>query len=452
MLLLPRWRARLLRSDKSYLTPFMVVVCAVVLYGQAARFSTTYGAIGNPVFWVAGAMLIGPGASWALIGLLAIVAYPLLPGVAPRAVYDAWSTRPPVANRVVVPGLNRIPIAEDGGPASMAALIAEWRALGLDGRATVDVELRNDVAWGNDAIVGYLLNAPAAAWPLTYDPGLVNTPTVELETVSELCRDRAPVVQNNGDYPYPAGKPVYVGSRVLDEFLAVDYGIRAVAGFYRIVLSVTSKCELPEQLSTTALTNLGNKWLGEGQLAEAGALAIARLERAHKRHEVLRASDAALAALGGYALAPDQVPVGELGSALRALAPTSSAKTGLASAAAHPWPSDIERLAAETAWMAFTASRGKPDAPGSCRGLRVRPRACRLAAGDREPDRDPASEQGALRLARTARRAGHDDIRSLAPWLLRGVRAQRRSHHRGGGTGQRPRPRTRSRRCRPGGS
>ncbi len=134
----------------------------------------------------------------------------------------------------------------------MAALIAEWRALGLDGRATVDVELRNDVAWGNDAIVGYLLNAPAAAWPLTYDPGLVNTPTVELETVSGRCRDRAPVVQDNRDYPYPAGKPVYVGLRVLDEFLAVDYGIRAVAGFYRILFPVTSKCELPEQLSTTA--------------------------------------------------------------------------------------------------------------------------------------------------------------------------------------------------------
>jgi hypothetical protein len=365
VLVVPAWRRRLLDRDRSYLTPFMIAVCAVVLYGQAARFSTTYGSIGNPVFWVAGALLVGRVSPWALVSLLALFAYPSLPAVSPGAVYDAWQSRPPTDNRVAVPGFNRIPIAEDGGPASMAALIAQWRVLGLDGRPTVNVELRNDVAWGNDAIVGFLLNAPSAAWPLTYDPGLVNTAKVERGTIKELCDNRAPVVQNNGDYPYPSGVKEYIGSRLLDEFLAVDYEVRAIAGFYRILLPSTSHCQLPEQLDDQALTALGERSIEKGELAEAGALAIARLERAHARHERSSASDAALATLGGYVLAPDELPAGLLGKALSALAPTSASTTELATAAAYPWPSDIQRLAAQTAWIAHRASGEADTAPAA---------------------------------------------------------------------------------------
>lgn len=355
MLIVPTWRARINGRDRSYLTAFMIFVCTLVLYGQAARFSTSYGSIGDPVFWVTGALLVGRLTAWALVAVVAFIAYPLLPGISPGAVYDTWSSRPPVDNRVVVPGFNRIPIAEDGGPASMAALIAQWKALGLEDRPTVDVELRNDVAWGNDAIVGYLLNAPAAAWPLTYDPGLVNTATVERGTVEELCRDRAPVVQNNGDYPYPSTTKVYVGSRLLDEFLAVDYRVAAVAGFYRILLPSTARCELPEQLSDSTLVSLAVKWLEEGELPEAGALAVALLERGRARHEPIDATYASLEALGGYTLEPDELPSGELGNALRALnstEPSKSSPTSLIVAAAHPWPSDIQRLAAQTAWVA----------------------------------------------------------------------------------------------------
>jgi hypothetical protein len=352
MMIVPAWRRRLLAHDKSYLTPFMVMACAVVLYGQSARFSPVYGVIGIPVFWVAGALLVRRLPSWALMAVLGLVAYPLLPSISPGFIYGIWKARPPTANRVVVPGFNRIPIDEDGGAPSMAALIAQWRALGLDGRATVDVGLRNDVAWGNEAIVGFVLNAPAAAWPLTYDPGLVNTTTVERGTISELCSDRAPVVQHDQTFPYPPGVKVYVGSRLLDEFLAVDYELRAVAGFFRILLPSTSHCKLPQHLSNRELEAIGEKWMEKGEPAEAGALAIARLERAHARHEPGSTSDAALAALGGYTLANDEVPQGDLGDALLALAPGSPPTTGLAAAAAKPWPSDVERLAAQTAWVA----------------------------------------------------------------------------------------------------
>jgi hypothetical protein len=372
--LAPTWRRRLLARDKSYLTPFMIVVCAVVLYGQQARFSTVYGQIGNPVFWVAGALLVRRLAPWALIALIALVAYPLMPAISPGTVYDSWKSRPPTDDRVVVPGLNRIPMDADGGPESMAALISEWHALGLDGRATIDVELRNDVAWANDAIVGYLLDAPPAAWPLTYDPGLVNTYEVEHQTVTELCRDRAPVVQNDDDYTYPPGVKVYVGSRLLDEFLAVDYEVRAVAGFYRILLPATPRCELPEQLDSQALEALGESWLEKGELAEAGALAIARLERSSVRLRAARAVDASLAALGGYTLAADELPAGALGEALRALAPASPSASGLAAAAAQSWPSDVERLATQTAWIEHRvpAERGTAGAAAAVYALALR--------------------------------------------------------------------------------
>ncbi|HEV3046140.1 MAG TPA: hypothetical protein VGY13_02145 [Solirubrobacteraceae bacterium] len=353
-LAVPRWRRRLLAGDPSQLTPLMIFVCVLVLYGQAARFSVDYGDIGNPIFWVTGALLLPRASRATLVAVTAFVAYALLPGIAPGTVYDMWKARPPTGDRVVVPGFNRIPIAEDGGAPSMAALVAQWRSLGLDGRATVDVELRNDVAWGNDAIVGYLLNAPPAAWPLSYDPGLVNTAKVERESVSELCHDRAPVVQNNTDYPYPAGKPEYVGSRLLDEFLAIDYRVRAVAGFYRILLPSTPHCELPAQFDDQALERAAEQLVAEGEMAEAGALGILLLERAQAHGESASPAAAALAALGGYSLTPAQLPSGPLGVALRALGGSPSA-TSLAAAAAQPWPSDLERLAAQTAWVAHRA-------------------------------------------------------------------------------------------------
>jgi hypothetical protein len=373
MALVPAWRSRLLTRDRSYLTPFLVVVCAVVLYGQVARFSTTYGAIGNPVFWAAGALLVGRPSHRLLAALAVFVALPFAAIIAPGTIYDTWTSRPAVTNRVVVPGFNRIPMAEDGGAASMAALVSQWRKLGLEGRPTVSVELRNDVAWGNEAIVGFLLNAPAAAWPLTYDPGLVNTATVERGTIADLCHDRAPVVQANADYPYPAGKASYVGSRLLDEFLAVDYEVAAFAGFYRVLLPSSRACVLPQQLGNAELQRLGEGWLKRGELAAAGALAILRMERAQASREPIAGSDAALAALGGYTLAPNQVQHGLLGGALQALA-APPGPIALAAAAAYPWPTDNERLAAQTAWIAHrnTGEAGTKQAADAVYGLAIR--------------------------------------------------------------------------------
>lgn len=406
MLIVPAWRGRLLRADRSYLTPFMVVACALVLYGQAARFSTPYGAIGAPVFWVAGALLVGRlaalpvgrAARSALLAILVVIAYPLLSGALPWSLYDTWAHRPAVGGRVLVRGFDRIPIAEDGGAASMAALVAQWRSLGLEGRPTLSVGLRNDVATGNDAIVGFLLDAPAAAWPLTFDPGLSNSPTVERTTVAELCADRAPVVQGTDLYSYPPKAKVYVGSRLLDEFLAIDYEVRAVAGFYRVLLPATTRCVLPRQVGDDRLDALARQWLARGELAPAGALAVARIERAHKRHERPSGVDLSLAALGGYRLAPRDLPAGDLGEALRTLVsgdlvPGAPAHLSLAAAAAQSRPTDIENLAVQTVWVAHhTAGEAAVgEAAQAIYELALRhpgwPQAITNLSGIRPPDR-----------------------------------------------------------------
>jgi hypothetical protein len=48
MLLVPRGRDRLLRSDPTFIVPFMVVLCVFVLYVQSKAFSGVIGELGVP--------------------------------------------------------------------------------------------------------------------------------------------------------------------------------------------------------------------------------------------------------------------------------------------------------------------------------------------------------------------------------------------------------------------
>jgi hypothetical protein len=167
------------------------------------------------------------------------------------------------------------------------------------------------------------------------------------------------VVQATAYYPYPPGVKPYVGSRLLDEFLAANYQVRAVAGFYRILQPATPACVLPRQLSEAELQQGAERWLAAGEIAAAGALAGERVERARKQHRPIDASDAALLALGGYTPKPGELPPGLLGTALGTLSPGAPAVPGLAGAAAHDWPDDFERLAVQTAWIGHRV-QGEP--------------------------------------------------------------------------------------------
>ncbi len=354
MLLFPRGRQRLLRSDPTLLLPFMLVLCAFVLYVQRSSFSAVDGELGAPIFWVAAALLVVrlPAALLALVVL--ILAFPLVGNFAPGVIVDNWNSRPPIGS----PAVARLDIPNEAAP-DFAALQGVWRQLGLDGRPTVSLELRNDVTWGGDAIVPFLLDAPAAAWPLTYDPGLVNRADVERGTVQQLCRNRAPVVQLDHDYPYPPDHRVYVGSRVLDEFLAVDYRVRAVAGQFRILTPSTPRCLLPSSLSDGELQQLRDAWIVGGQPAEAGALAVALLDRERAAHQPLDPVNASVAAMGGYKLTPDELPPAPLGAALQTFF-VGPAHQSMVGAATTPYPSDIEALVAQTAWV----NNHAPGQPG----------------------------------------------------------------------------------------
>ncbi len=345
MLFTRRGRDRLFRSDPTLVLPLMIVICGLVLYSQAAAFDGPYGQLGVPIFWGAGALLVRrlPGA--VLGAVILVLAYPLVVQSSPGAIIDGAKNPPPIG----LPTVAHLNIPNGGAP-DYAALQRVWGALGLDGRPTVSVELRNDVTWGGDAVVGFLLNAPAAAWPLTYDPGLVNREDVEQGTVQQLCQNRAPVVQIDHDYPYPAGRPVNVGSRVLDEFLATDYYVRAHAGEYRILLPSTPRCVLPQSMSDASLARLRDNWIQRGGPAEAGAIGVLLMDRERAAHQPVDPADASAAAMGGYTLTSDELPPDPLGPALLALY-AGPAHQSMATAAATRWPSDIEALAAQTAWV-----------------------------------------------------------------------------------------------------
>jgi hypothetical protein len=350
MFAVPRLRRRLLRDDPAYLTLFMVVVSAVLLYSLSGHFDATYGATGAVVWWVAGALVIRRIPAAGAIAAALLLGYPLWGGTGPGYWIGQWNARSPIDNAAVAPALHNIPLSADGGGPSMTSLVALWGDLGLQGRPTITVSRRNDVLWSNDTIVGYLLDGPAAAWPMVVDPGVVNRDDVERETVADLCRNRAPVVQTSGVYPYPAGVPPYVGSRRLDEFLAVDYRVRAVAGFYRILVPATPRCVLPQSLSDASLASLRDRWIVRGEMPEAGALAVLLMDRERARGAPVDPADAATAALGGYQLRSDELPTSALGTSLVALASNGSSPALAAVAAIH-WPSDVQGLAAQTAWV-----------------------------------------------------------------------------------------------------
>jgi hypothetical protein len=216
------------------------------------------------------------------------------------------------------------------------------------------VARRNDEFWSNDMIIGYLLNAPAAAWPLTYDPGVINRDDVERATVQSLCQNHAPVVQLDHNYEYLPGQTVYVGSRRLDEFLATDYRVRAVAGIYRILVPVGQSCVMPSSLAGSTLTSLRDGYVAQGDLPAAGAIAIALIDRERAQRRPVDWADASTAALGGYQLQDDELPPDPLGLSLRSLVDHMQ-RPSLLVAANTRWPNDLEALAAQTAWLQLRA-------------------------------------------------------------------------------------------------
>jgi len=363
MVLLPRGRRRLIDADPTLLTPFMVIVSAIVLFGLSARYGV-YGGIGLPVFWVAAALLVRRLALPLALVAAVLLVLPVADGLGPRDTLDTWRERPSAEMSKPVPNLKRIHLSE-GQATSYALMPRVWRGLGLRGRGAFPVMLRNDRAWGSDLMPNWVLDEPVAAWPLTYDPGLVNRDDVQARAIDDLCDDRAPLVQWTNTLTPAPDDHKYQGSRRLDAFIATSYRHAATTGEYRILTQ--GRCVRPKTLSGAELVRLRDGALLRDDLSAAGALAAYRLDRGGP----VDITDVAAAALAGFDVPVRALPAGPVGDALRTLRDGLS-RPGVAIAAADRSLPALVQLAVQTAWLNHRDS-GPPQRPvAAIRGLLLR--------------------------------------------------------------------------------
>jgi hypothetical protein len=247
---------------------------------------------------------------------------------------------------------------------SMAAIHALWYQRGLAGRPVLATNRRNDLTYANGAYLPWFLDAPPAAWITTYDPGLADRDSVQRDAVADLCRNRAPVVEenidpsasSNGEFGFENHR-----SRYLDEFVALNYQTTAVAGFYRLRQRETGKCVYPDEIALADAPIMGEREhaLRDDDIPRAAALSILLVERAANAGAKPRPDDVAGAVLGGYWVPDDQLPSGPTRAALLALrdrTPTPGEAEAV-TAARDP----IVRLAANTAYLTYRPANASPQ-------------------------------------------------------------------------------------------
>src|SRR3954454_4583406 len=244
--------------DPTLVAPFLAVLAAFATYAQSVRFSPENGVAvlpGIAAAWLALRLRVRvrvPDRRWVLAGavLLAVAFVPMLRTYATLPA-DALAFRDKNEAPEPTPRLAHIPVRNAEWP-SMAAIHALWRERGLAGRPGLATNRRNDLTYANGAYLPWFLNAPPAAWTTTYDPGLADRDSVQRDVTADLCRNRAPVVEEDID-PSASSNGAFGfedhGSRRLDEFVALNYRSSAVVGFYRLRLRDTTECAQPGSVS-----------------------------------------------------------------------------------------------------------------------------------------------------------------------------------------------------------
>ncbi|MBI5104847.1 MAG: hypothetical protein HZB46_07660, partial [Solirubrobacterales bacterium] len=325
--------------------PLLLPVCALVLYGNAQRFSDGYGVAALPVFWTTALLALPVVAGrWRTAALVAagLLALTLLGPYTPSSLRgeERFADAKEVGFREAVRKLGTVPLDDEWK--MLAALPAVWRAHGHAGQPTLVVTDHNDGPNGNEPIIYWLLDAPAAAWPVTYDPGLVDREVVQRDAVRRLCASRAPVVQH-GDY-LPE-RPLH-GSTLLDEHLAWNTKVQATAGAYRVRVLERGRCDDPRRATPAALRAREQALLDRDDLASAGIVAALRARRSGRPAP----ADVALATTAGSWLPDDAFPAGPVGSLLRGVRDGSPAGTAAAVQAARGEDA-LVRLAVLRAWV-----------------------------------------------------------------------------------------------------
>ncbi|MEA2435929.1 MAG: hypothetical protein QOF65_485, partial [Thermoleophilaceae bacterium] len=310
-----RGRRGPIAPDPTLVAPFLAVLAVFAVYAQSVRFSPENGV----------AVLPGIAAAWLTLRLrvrvperrfvlagAALVVIAFLPLLKTFATLPADAINASGKNEAPepTPRLAHIPVRTAEWP-SMAAIHALWHERGLSGRPVLATNRRNDLTYANGAYLPWFLDAPPGAWITTYDPGLADRASVQRDATAQLCRNRAPVVEedqdpsatSNGEFGYENHR-----SRYLDEFIALNYRSSAVVGFYRLRLRDTAACVQPETAPDAAVRARRELALRGDDTPQAAALSVLLVERAEAAGRRAAPEDVAGALLGGFWVPDAQLP------------------------------------------------------------------------------------------------------------------------------------------------
>lgn len=367
-------RRGLLARDATLIATFLALLAAFATYAQSVRFSPENGV----------AVLPGIAAAWLVLrpregvrlpraavavaaALFAIAFLPMLRAYVDMPADAVTAGRKNEAPEQV-PKLDHIPVRETEWP-SMAGIHALWRERGLSGKPVLATNKRNDLAFVNGAYLPWFLEAPPAAWITTHDPGLADRDSVQRDAAAQLCRNRAPVVEEDQD-PVFASQGAFDFddhlSRHLDEFIALNYGSDAVVGFYRLRLRDTADCVQPDAAPDAAVRTRREAALRRDDIPQAAALSVLLVERAEAAGRRAAADDVAGALLGGFWVPDAQLPQGPERAGLLALR-SRGVVPGEAEAALAPG-SALTRLATTTAYLTYRPPGAPPEESQSVAG------------------------------------------------------------------------------------
>ncbi|MEA2422134.1 MAG: hypothetical protein QOF55_1233, partial [Thermoleophilaceae bacterium] len=354
--------------DPTLIAPFLAVLAAFATYAQSVRFSPENGVAvlpGIAAAWLALRLRVRVPVNRRAIALgaaalLAIAFLPLLQTYAEMPA-DALTASDEHKSPEQVPRLEHIAVGTAEWP-SMAGIHALWHARGLSGRPVLATNRRNDLTYANGAYLPWFLDAPPAAWITTYDPGLADRASVQRDAAAQLCRNRAPVVEedidpsasSNGEFGFAAH-----GSRHLDEFVALNYRLDATVGFYRLRLRDTAACAQPGNAAAQDVRAGREQALRDDDIPRAAALSILLVERAQAAGRPAAPDDVAGALLGGYWVPDAQLPGGAIRPGLLALRERKVVPGEAAAATAPGTP--LTRLATTTAYLTYRPP-GAPQA------------------------------------------------------------------------------------------
>jgi hypothetical protein len=358
---------RFIGRDPTRVAVLLVIIAALVLQAGTTRFGVTQGAASLAIFWLA--IALTPTRIWVRVVVCVLGVLILLPALDEyrpgRIVRDLRRAGQGATATAYLPGLEHLPVGDERWTVTLLQLRSAWRDLHLTGKSTFVVNRRNDITPGNAAVVYWWLDAPPANWLMDFDPGLADRVDEQRAAVGDLCRARAPVVQDTSPvFLNTELRPSQPRSRYLDQALALNWSPARTAGTLRVLLKGPGPCVLPDQASTQQLVARRDLLVARDDLTGAGALGLLLADRARAAGRPPDPDDVALAVLGSFYVPDRQLPPGPLGQALRSLR-DGTTQAGSTEAALQA-RSTLTELAANAAW----SQHRPPDVPPAA-GARI---------------------------------------------------------------------------------